>query len=55
MHQLRVHLAAIGHPIAGDRAYGGPRAARLLLHAESLRVAHPRTGAPLEIRSRDAI
>jgi 23S rRNA-/tRNA-specific pseudouridylate synthase len=55
MHQLRVHLAAIGHPIAGDRVYGGPRAPRLMLHAESLRTWHPRTGAPLEIRSRAEI
>jgi RluA family pseudouridine synthase len=51
MHQLRVHLHAIGHPIVGDRAYGGPRAARLMLHAERLVVQHPRTQAPLAIYS----
>ena len=51
MHQLRVHLQAIGHPIVGDRAYGGPPAARLMLHAERLVVPHPRTGAPVELRS----
>lgn len=40
-HQLRVHLAAIGHPIAGDALYGGPEASRLFLHAESLTVTLP--------------
>jgi 23S rRNA pseudouridine1911/1915/1917 synthase len=51
MHQLRVHLQAIGHPIAGDRVYGGPPAKRLMLHAERLVVPHPRTGKRLEIVS----
>ncbi|MEO6026923.1 MAG: RluA family pseudouridine synthase [Candidatus Binatia bacterium] len=49
MHQLRVHLRAIGHPIAGDRLYGGPAAPRLMLHAERLVVPHPRTNAPLAL------
>lgn len=41
-HQLRVHLAAIGHPILGDPLYGDPAAApRLMLHAESLRFRDP--------------
>ena len=40
-HQLRVHLAAIGHPIVGDRAYGGPLAERLCLHAFRLALPHP--------------
>ncbi len=51
-HQLRVHLAAIGHPIVGDALYAPPdvqaQASRLLLHAWSLRFAHPVTGAALE-------
>jgi 23S rRNA pseudouridine1911/1915/1917 synthase len=51
MHQLRVHLQAIGHPIAGDRAYGGPPAPRLMLHAARLVLPHPRTGERLEIRA----
>ena len=33
MHQIRVHLASIGHPVLGDRRYGGPAASRLMLHA----------------------
>src|SRR5262249_24019035 len=43
-HQLRVHLSAIGHPIAGDQDYGGPPAERLMLHAATLRFPHPATG-----------
>ncbi len=50
MHQARVHLAHLGHPIAGDRLYGDGRLnacmrrrglGRLFLHAERLRVYHP--------------
>jgi tRNA pseudouridine32 synthase / 23S rRNA pseudouridine746 synthase len=42
-HQLRVHLQHIGHPIVGDRLYGQPHedAPRLMLHASSLKFAHP--------------
>lgn len=46
-HQLRVHMLAIGHPILGDPLYAtGDDAAypRLMLHAESLRFAHPDSG-----------
>jgi tRNA pseudouridine32 synthase/23S rRNA pseudouridine746 synthase len=47
-HQLRVHLAAIGHPILGDALYAPPalaaRAARLMLHAHTLCFAHPLDG-----------
>ena len=49
-HQLRVHLAAIGHPIVGDALYGcgGPPAApRLMLHACELGFAHPATAEPM--------
>ena len=44
-HQIRVHLAAAGHPIAGDGEYGGREAgaARPMLHAWRLRLRHPRT------------
>jgi 23S rRNA pseudouridine1911/1915/1917 synthase len=47
-HQIRVHLAAIGHPIVGDPRYRGARAAfalgRPFLHAQRLAFDHPRTG-----------
>jgi len=47
-HQLRVHLAAIGHPILGDALYAPETLAaavpRLLLHASALALEHPRTG-----------
>lgn len=54
-HQLRVHLAALGHPILGDRFYGHPaaRAAapRLLLHAEELAILHPFRGEALVLEA----
>lgn len=52
-HQLRLHLAAIGHPILGDGLYAPPdvqqRAARLLLHACALSLDHPLSGARLQL------
>jgi 23S rRNA pseudouridine1911/1915/1917 synthase len=56
-HQIRCHLAHIGHPIVGDPLYGGPfepgllrRASpRLMLHADSVHLRHPSTGTPLKI------
>jgi tRNA pseudouridine32 synthase / 23S rRNA pseudouridine746 synthase len=51
-HQLRVHLAAIGHPIVGDTLYAPPSAApRLLLHACALRLLHPRDARTLVLNS----
>ena len=54
-HQLRVHLVAIGHPILGDALYAPPevlaQADRLLLHASSLRFAHPATGESIVLES----
>ena len=52
-HQIRVHVAAIGHPLVGDRAYGPGRAAgvpdfpRQALHAARLGLDHPVTGGPV--------
>jgi len=43
-HQLRVHLQSLGAPILGDRFYGGRGAARLMLHALSLKLRHPDGG-----------
>lgn len=51
-HQLRLHMAAIGHPILGDALYGdGSSAPRLLLHAGSLVFTHPVSCAPLNFAS----
>ncbi len=51
-HQLRVHLAAIGHAIVGDTLYAPPGdAPRLLLHACELRLPHPADGCTLVIAS----
>ncbi|HEX6351036.1 MAG TPA: RluA family pseudouridine synthase [Candidatus Dormibacteraeota bacterium] len=54
-HQIRVHLAALGHPLAGDRVYGGVRAGALaerpMLHACRLRLRHPRTGELMTFES----
>jgi 23S rRNA pseudouridine1911/1915/1917 synthase len=49
-HQIRVHLAAIGHPIIGDRVYGkaSPLVGRQFLHAQRIVFAHPRTGERVE-------
>ena len=47
-HQLRLHLAAIGHPILGDALYGDAATSpRLLLHACVLNFAHPSSGESL--------
>lgn len=63
-HQIRVHLAGAGHPIAGDDKYGdfalnkrlarasGPgRLERMFLHARRLRFVHPATGQTVELES----
>jgi len=46
-HQLRLHLASIGHPIIGDTLYDGRSAERLMLHATCLSFVHPITSKSL--------
>ena len=48
-HQIRVHLAAIGHPLAGDWLYGSRNAPRPMLHAAELVMTHPTTNEPLRV------
>jgi 23S rRNA pseudouridine1911/1915/1917 synthase len=53
-HQIRVHLAALGHPVAGDGVYGQRQPgdpARPMLHAHRLRFRHPRSGAAMNFET----
>ena len=55
-HQIRVHMAHIGHPLVGDRRYGAPRDPALpdegiALHAYRLEFVHPRTGELLSFEA----
>jgi 23S rRNA pseudouridine1911/1915/1917 synthase len=53
-HQIRVHMAAIGHPVCGDPQYGSPGVyglERQFLHAARLAFEHPVTGEPVDVRS----
>ena len=53
-HQIRVHLASIGHPVAGDTLYGAqaqPALGRYFLHAHRIRFRSPATGEELEVTS----
>jgi 23S rRNA pseudouridine1911/1915/1917 synthase len=57
-HQIRVHLASIGHPVAGDRLYGAPAAVagqpapgRFFLHAHRVCFRQPRSGEPITVVS----
>ena len=58
-HQIRVHLASVGHPVMGDDVYGGGGGRRIaglapkrhFLHAAWLQLNHPITGTPMDIRS----
>ena len=65
-HQIRVHLAELGHPVIGDKVYGGrPKAdfknrniisllydfPRQALHAERLEISHPTTGRRIEFKA----
>ncbi len=46
-HQIRLQAAAVGHPVVGDRLYGGAEAGGLRLQAARLELKHPVTGKPL--------
>jgi len=60
-HQIRVHVAAMGHPVVGDTTYGAPKLARgpsaaiglgrNFLHSRELEFRHPRTGQTLALKS----
>jgi 23S rRNA pseudouridine1911/1915/1917 synthase len=57
-HQIRIHLAGLGHPVCGDRTHGGeveraflPRPPRLALHAMVLGFVHPATGERMQWES----
>lgn len=60
-HQIRVHVAAMGHPVVGDTVYGAPKQARgknaviglprNFLHSAELEFKHPRTGAVIALQS----
>jgi 23S rRNA pseudouridine1911/1915/1917 synthase len=60
-HQIRVHVAAMGHPVVGDTMYGAPAQARgksavivlkrNFLHAAELEFRHPRTGEPVALKT----
>ena len=54
-HQIRVHMASIGHPLLGDFTYGAPSPEKGLegqcLHAKRLRFVHPRSGEPVELET----
>ncbi len=53
-HQLRVHMAALGHPILGDPLYAeGPAADhdRMMLHSEELRIKHPESAVSMRFRA----
>ncbi len=52
-HQIRVHLASIGHPVAGDKLYGAPGIARdrFFLHAHRISFTSPSTGARITVES----
>jgi 23S rRNA pseudouridine1911/1915/1917 synthase len=53
-HQIRVHLHHLGHPVLGDKLYGGKRAGdfpRQMLHAWKLSFRHPRTGEEMHFEA----
>jgi 23S rRNA pseudouridine1911/1915/1917 synthase len=60
-HQIRAHLAAIGHPVVGDAQYGGAESGRRVgldrqfLHATRLMFSHPRSGERVACESKPPV
>ena len=55
-HQIRIHLAELGHPVLGDDVYGGDKRTkltvpRIMLHALTLAFPHPMSGEPVAVRA----
>jgi 23S rRNA pseudouridine1911/1915/1917 synthase len=50
-HQIRVHLASLGHPVAGDRLYGAPAAERIFLHAWRIEFTSPATAERVRVEA----
>jgi 23S rRNA pseudouridine1911/1915/1917 synthase len=50
-HQIRVHLASLGHPVAGDRLYGGQAASRIFLHALRIVFTSPISGERITVEA----
>jgi 23S rRNA-/tRNA-specific pseudouridylate synthase len=52
-HQIRVHLASIGHPVAGDKLYGAPASAldRYFLHAQRITFTGPSSGDRITVEA----
>ena len=50
-HQIRVHLASLGHPVAGDRLYGAPPGERIFLHAWRIAFTRPATGERVAVEA----
>lgn len=50
-HQIRVHMASLGHPVAGDRLYGAPPAGRLFLHAWKIAFTSPATSQTVTVEA----
>ena len=50
-HQIRAHMASLGHPVAGDRVYGARPAARIFLHAWRVTFTSPASGERITVEA----